>query len=80
MVMTDIHDAAVRLGELIDRVERGEEIIIARAGKPVARLIRYEVRRAPRAGGQWRGRVRMRDDFDAPIPPEVDRTFRGEGA
>ena len=68
----NIHEAKTHLSRLIERVEAGEEITIARAGKPVARLVAYQARRAPRVPGGWEGRVRIAPDFDAPIPEFVD--------
>jgi prevent-host-death family protein len=62
----NIYEAKTGLSRLIDRVEAGEEVVIARAGRPVARLVPYRVRRAPRVPGIWRGRVRLAADFDVP--------------
>lgn len=61
----NIHDAKTHLSRLVERVEAGEEVVIARAGRPVARLVPYRRRHAPRTPGLWRGRVRMAEDFDA---------------
>jgi prevent-host-death family protein len=61
----NIHDAKTHLSRLIERVETGEEVVIARAGRPVARLVPYRARTSPRVPGQWRGRVRLAPDFDA---------------
>jgi prevent-host-death family protein len=62
-----MHEAETTLSQLVDQVENGEEVILARAGKPVARVVAIQNtgRRTP---GQWRGRVRMSEDFDAPLP------------
>ena len=60
----NIHEAKTHLSRLIERVESGQEIVIARAGRPVARLIPFQVRRSPRVPGLWRGRVRLAPDFD----------------
>lgn len=62
----NIHEAKTHLSRLVERVEAGEEVVIARAGRPVARLIPFRVRTAPRVPGQWRGRVTLATDFDAP--------------
>jgi antitoxin (DNA-binding transcriptional repressor) of toxin-antitoxin stability system len=63
---------------LLDRAAAGEEIVIARAGRPVARLVALagtaSRRRKP---GAWRGKVTMTADFDE-LPPEIDAAFRGE--
>jgi len=61
----NIHAAKTHLSRLVERVEAGEEVVIARAGRPVARLVPYRTRRAPRTPGLWRGRVRLAADFDA---------------
>jgi prevent-host-death family protein len=77
--MTDtvnIHEAKTHLSRLIERVEAGEELVIARAGRPVARLVPYGQRRAPRVPGGWEGRVWMAPDFDDPIPEIID-AFEG---
>lgn len=60
----NVYEAKTRLSQLITRVEGGEEIIIARHGRPVARLVPLARRQAPREPGAWRGRVRIADDFD----------------
>ena len=60
----NIHDAKTHLSRLIERVETGEEVVIARAGRPVARLVPFRARTSPREPGQWRGRVQMAPDFD----------------
>jgi prevent-host-death family protein len=70
----NIHEAKTHLSRLVERVEAGEEIVIARAGRPVARLVRYRARNAPRIPGLWRGRVQLAPDFDAP-DDELIATF-----
>lgn len=72
--MTNIHEAKSQLSRLIERAEAGEEIVIARAGRPVAKLVAYREDIRPRQGGQWRGLVRMSDDFDD-LPPEIADAF-----
>src|SRR6476646_5231639 len=59
----------------IERAAEGEEIVIARAGKPVARLVGLNNDRSPRVPGSMQGRIRIADDFDAPLPPEVSAGF-----
>ena len=61
--VVNIHEAKTHLSRLIERVEAGEEVVIARAGRPVARLVRYQARTEPRRPGAWRGRVRMAADY-----------------
>jgi prevent-host-death family protein len=71
MNITNIHEAKSRLSKLVEQAERGEEVIIARAGKPVARLIPYCADcEEPRQGGQWKGRVRTAEDFDS-LPADI---------
>ena len=77
MKVTNIHQAKTQLSQLIKRVRQGEEIIIGKAGKPVAKLVPYEPSAEPRRGGQWRGQVRIADDFDA-SPEDLAAAFRGE--
>lgn len=59
-----IDDAKAHLSRLIAQVENGEEITIARHGRPVARLVSLDPDRVHRTPGAWRGRVRVADDFD----------------
>ena len=64
MRITNIHEAKTRFSQLIERVQAGEEVIIGKAGVPVAKLIRYNESQVPRRPGYWRGKVRIADDFD----------------
>lgn len=65
MASVNIHEAKTHLSRLVEQVEAGEEIVIARAGRPVARLVPYRARSEPRRAGAWKGRVRLAPDFDA---------------
>ena len=60
----NIHEAKTHLSRLVERVEAGEEVVIARAGRPVARLVPYRARTHPRVPGIWRGRVVIGPGFD----------------
>lgn len=62
--VVNIHEAKTHLSRLVERVEAGEEVVIARAGRPVARLVRYQARTEPRRPGVWRGRVHLGPDLD----------------
>jgi len=75
MVRVNIHEAKTHLSQLLERVEGGEEIVIARAGKPIARLVPFTDDSAPRALGVMQGQLQIADDFDAPLPPEVLAAF-----
>lgn len=72
--VVNIHEAKTHLSRLVGRVEQGEEIVIGRAGKPVARLIRYEARQEPRRFGQWEGKVVVGPEFDE-ADEEIARLF-----
>ena len=72
----NIHEAKTHLSRLVERVEGGEEVVIARAGRPVARLVPFRARTAPRVPGIWRGRVTLAADFDA-TPSDLVRDFEG---
>jgi prevent-host-death family protein len=63
-VPVNIHEAKTHLSRLVDRAAAGEEIVIARAGKPVAKLVAYVARSKDRELGAWRGKVRIASDFD----------------
>jgi prevent-host-death family protein len=79
MKMTNIHEAKSQLSKLVDRAIEGEEMIIARAGKPVVRLAPVRDSEPPRKGGQWKGKVRIADDFDV-LPDDVALSFGIENA
>lgn len=74
MVTFNVHDAKTHLSRLLRRVEAGEEIVIARGGQPVARLVAVEETR-PRVLGRDRGTFVVPEDFDAPLPDELLRSF-----
>lgn len=65
MDTVNIYEAKTHLSRLVARAEAGEETIVTRNGRPVARLVPLAARTAPRVPGAWRNRVRIADDFDA---------------
>lgn len=65
----NIYEAKTRLSQLVERAEAGEEIIIARAGRPAARLVAFRQTAAERKAGRMRGKIRLGRDFNAPLPP-----------
>ena len=75
MVEVNVHEAKTHLSRLLVRVAGGEEIVIARAGKPVARLVPVEPK-PQRVIGQDDGLFEVPDDFDAPLPDEVLALFQ----
>ena len=70
MEPVSVHEAKAHLSRLLQRVEAGEEVVIARGGRPVARLISVHSKR-PRVPGRLKGAVEISDDFDAPLPEEL---------
>lgn len=74
----NLYEAKTHLSELVERAAAGEEIIIAKAGKPRARLVPIREERKPRKPGGWEGKMWISEDFDDPLPPEILRAFMGE--
>ena len=66
--VVNIHQAKTHLSRLLARAAAGEEIVIAKAGEPMAKLVAYEPSRAPRVPGRLKGQIRIADDFD--VTPE----------
>jgi prevent-host-death family protein len=77
MEILDIDEAAAHLSRLVERALEGEEIIIARAGKPAVRLVPIRESDTPRKGGQWKGEVRIAEGFDE-LPEDLARAFGAE--
>lgn len=65
-MVTNIHQAKTHFSKLVERAEAGEEIVIGRAGKPVAKLVPYAVSPPQRVPGALRGRIWIAPDFDEP--------------
>ena len=74
MNIANIHEAKSQLSKLIDQAMSGEEVIIAEAGQPMVRLTPILVDHSPRVGGQWKGRVRIAEDFDS-LPDDIAAAF-----
>ena len=72
--IVNIHEAKTHLSRLLDRAARGDEIVIAKAGKPVARLVPFS-RHGDRVLGRDAGKVTIAADFDAPLPDDVLADF-----
>jgi prevent-host-death family protein len=78
MQVTNIHEAKTHFSRLVDRAAAGEEIIIGKAGKPVARLGPYQEAAKPvRRPGAWRGKVKIRSGFNA-VDKEIEAMFNAE--
>jgi prevent-host-death family protein len=73
----NIHAAKTHFSRLVERAAKGEEIVIARAGKPLARLVPLRTRSRPRRPGLLKGRIRIAASFDAPLPEDLLRAFEG---
>jgi prevent-host-death family protein len=77
--VVNMHEAKTHLSRLVERVESGEEIIIGRAGKPVARLVPYQEKRPVRSGyGALKGKLWIADDFDDDLPADILDGFYGD--
>jgi prevent-host-death family protein len=74
----NLYEAKTQLSRLVERAARGEEIVIAKAGQPKARLVPLARPQPPRMPGAWKGRVVIAADFDAPLPDEVIAAFEGQ--
>ena len=78
MTTVNMHEAKSQLSSLVEKALAGEEVIIGKAGKPVAMLVPYRADTTPRQlGGTWSGKVKMADDFDT-LPPELAEAFYGK--
>jgi prevent-host-death family protein len=74
----NLHQARTQLSKLVERAAAGEEIVIAKAGKPMARLVASEARRRPRNFGAFKGQIWMADDFDE-LPKDIlDAFYEGD--
>jgi len=78
MQQVNIHEAKTHLSRLLEQVASGEQIIISKAGKPIAKLVPYST---PNAGkrklGLMKGKIVIRDDFDDPLPEDIMALFEG---
>lgn len=77
MNVTNIHQAKTHFSKLIERVQKGEEIVIGKAGKPIAKLVPYTEALERRKPGIWKGKVWISEDFDEE-DEEIIRLFEGE--
>lgn len=76
MDQVNIHQAKTQLSRLLARVAAGEEIIIAKSGKPLAKLVPFHA--VVRQPGRLKGKIKISRDFDAPLPDSLATAFRGE--
>ncbi len=73
----NLYEAKTQLSRLVEQAAAGDEIVIAKAGRPMARLVPIEPK--TRHPGQWRGRIQIADDFDDPLPAELLAALQGRG-
>lgn len=76
--MINIHEAKTQLSKLIEIAEAGEEVTIARAGKPVVKLVPYKPLKPDRKPGALKGKLWISDDFNEPLPDDVLAFFEGK--
>lgn len=74
----NIHEAKTHLSRLVDEVSAGEELTIAKAGKPLARLVPIRPPQRVRKPGFLKGKIRIASDFDAPLPNQLLDAFEGK--
>lgn len=75
MISVNVHEAKTHLSRLLERVAAGEEIVISKAGKPMAKLTPLSEPQADRVPGLDKGVIRIPDGFDAPLPDDVIELF-----
>lgn len=73
--IVNMHEAKTQFSKLVDAVMHGEEVIIAKAGKPAARLVSFTQQKPTRRFGVLKGKITIADDFDAPLPEEFLNSF-----
>ena len=74
MLITNISDAKAQLSSLIEKVRAGEDVIIGKAGKPVARLVKYKRKEVQRRPGALRGKIKIAEDFNE-LPRDIAKAF-----
>lgn len=74
-MQVNIHDAKTHFSELLSRVNQGEEVIIAKSGIPMAKLIPFKTERPQREPGSAKGKITLSEDFNDPLPEDILTTF-----
>ena len=77
MAQVNMYEAKTHLSKYVEQAEAGQDVIIARGGKPVARLTRVSPEKRKIRFGVLKGKVHITEDFDAPLPDEVLAGFEG---
>ena len=73
----NLYEAKTRLSHLVDRAAKGEEILIAKSGVPLAKLVPLQKSKVKRKPGGWEGKIRISDDFDEPLQDDIQSAFEG---
>jgi len=76
MLTVNTHEGKTHLSRLLTRVRQGEKVIIAKSGKPIAKLVPYKKDVVNRKPGTDKGKAWIADDFDAPLPEELQSFFQ----
>jgi prevent-host-death family protein len=74
-IVVNIHDAKTRFSKLLELVQLGDEIVIAKAGRPIARIVPFVAMPLRRKPGTANGLISMSPDFDAPLPDDLQKAF-----
>jgi prevent-host-death family protein len=74
----NIHEAKTHLSRLVDQAATGKEVIIAKAGKPMARLVPLAAAPSPKKLGMLKGKIKIPDDFNAPLDADTLALFQGK--
>ncbi len=77
MATFNIHEAKTHFSKLVDTVMQGEEIVVAKAGKPAVKLVPISPRKPELRFGVLKGKIKIADDFDTPLPDDVLAGFQG---
>lgn len=78
MAIVNIHEAKTHFSKLVDKAMNGEEIIIGKSGTPVVKLIAIQDKKPKRVPGALKGKIRISDDFDAPLSADILAEFEGK--
>ncbi len=74
----NIHEAKTHFSQLVDAASKGQEIVIAKAGTPVAKLVSIEQKKPQVRFGVLKGKLKLSEDFDAPLPDDIIDLFEGK--
>ena len=75
MVKANLHEAKTNLSKLVDRALKGEEVIICKAGNPIAKLVPFRPKKKKRVPGIWQGKVPIEKDFEQ-LPADFMEHFK----